>query len=135
MRITLACPEAHIPDARHLAMILGYGPQDADTFTTAAYQDADGNLYACASTLVFGTFVQKATSPLERPEWDMEPYQVNMAGAARAQARVRLVGPSVSTDGARADPEAIVAIVGDDAMAALALMGLTTIPSEEEEPA
>jgi len=133
-RITIACPEALIQDARNLAAILGYGPQDADTFTTAAYQDANGNRYACASTLVFGTFVQKATNPLERPEWDVEPYKVNMAGAARAQARVRLVDPSVSTDGAQADPGSVVAVVGDDAMAALAMMGLTPVPSEEDAP-
>ena len=133
MRITLACPEAHIPDARNLAAILGYGPQDAETFTEAAYQDANGTRYACASTLIFSTFVQTATSPLERPEWDAEPYRVNMAGAARAQARVRLVDPAVSTEGAPADPESIVAIVGDDAMAALALMGLTLIPEDADE--
>jgi len=68
-------------------MILGYGTADADTYRTADWQDAEGNRYACASTLVFGEFVGKATSPLERPEWDEEPYRVNMAGAARALGR------------------------------------------------
>ena len=49
MRLTIACPELMRDDANNLAMVLGYGPDDAQTYIALNWQDADGNLYACAS--------------------------------------------------------------------------------------
>lgn len=128
MRITVACPEALIPDGRALAMVLGYGPADADTYREAAWTDAAGNRYAVASSLVYGEFIDKATSALERPEWDVEPYQVNMAAAGRAQAQLRFV-PDPLAEGApvSADPEKIVALLLDDPEQALVLLGVNLI--------
>lgn len=126
MRVTIACPAALIPDARHLAMVLGYGPADADTYTTADWRDGEGNLYACASAVVGPGFVGAATTPLTRPAWDMEPYRINMAGARRAQAVVALLAPDEA--GVMPDltptPERITAVPGDDALGLLAAMGL-----------
>lgn len=132
MRITIACPEALIPDGQNLAMVLGYGPADADTYREASWQDAEGNRYAVASTLVFGSFVGKATTALERPEWDVEPYQVNMAAASRAQAQLVFV-PDPYTEGAvtAARPDKIVALLLDDPQAAIALLGVNPIPVPE----
>lgn len=131
MRITVACPEAFIPDGRNLAMILGYGPADVDTYKTAQWQDTSGNKYAVASAMIFGEFVGKAQRLLIRPEWDTEPYKVSMAAARRAQAAVHLVDTSVEGYSATAVPSRIVAVLGDDAQAALLLMGLSAIAVPE----
>jgi len=44
MRITIPCPEALRDDANNLAMVLGYGPSDAETYVALNWQDVDGNL-------------------------------------------------------------------------------------------
>lgn len=132
MRVTIACPEALIPDAQDLAMVLGYGPADAMTYNTASWQDAAGNLYAVASTMIFGAFVEKATTALQRPEWDVEPYKVNMTGATRAQAQLVFI-PDPYAEGVvtAARPDKLVAILHDDAQVALALLGVALVPVSE----
>lgn len=130
-RLTIACPEALIPDARHLAMILGYGPADADTYREPTWQDAQGHRYAVASTLVWGAFFENATSPLTRPEWDADEI-VDMDAAARAQDAVVLADPSQEGVEWRASPDRILAYPGDDALAALAAMGVGPVPETEE---
>ena len=60
MRLTIACPAAWRPDVNHFAMALGYGPADAETYVPLNWQDAGGNLYACASLIVSDTLVSKA---------------------------------------------------------------------------
>ena len=62
MRLTIACPEALRDDANQLAMVLGYGPSDALTYGELNWQDAGGNLYACASLPVSDTFTTAAQS-------------------------------------------------------------------------
>ena len=132
-RITIACPEGMILDARELAAVLGYGPADADTYREANWQDADGNRYAVASSLIFGQFVGKATTALERPEWDVEPYQVNMAGANRAQSQLLFVPDPYAEDAiTAARPDKIVALLLDDPQAAIVLLGVSPIPVPEE---
>ena len=42
MRLTIACPEALRDDANQLAMVLGYGPSDAETYVALNWQDAGG---------------------------------------------------------------------------------------------
>ena len=42
MRLTIACPEALRDDANQLAMVLGYGPSDAETYVAMNWQDAGG---------------------------------------------------------------------------------------------
>ena len=79
MRLTIACPDALRDDANNLAMVLGYGPDDALTYGGLNWQDAGGNLYACASLTVSDTFTTTAQSGLQRPSWDTDSH-VNMAG-------------------------------------------------------
>ena len=67
MRITIACPAAFRSDANQLAMVLGYGPPDAETYVGLNWQDAGGSLYACASLIVSDTFTTTAQSGLQRP--------------------------------------------------------------------
>ena len=72
LRLTIACPDALQDDANNLAMALGYRPDDAGTYVGLNWQDADGNLYACASLIVSDTFVSTAQSTLSRPVWDVD---------------------------------------------------------------
>ena len=134
-RITIACPAAHANDSNQLAMVLGYGPADGLTYSNVGYQDALGNLYACASLPVGDSFVSTATSPLVRPEWDVLPYQVNMAGAKRAQALVIVWEPTEENlEPPLVSPNAITAVFGEDGVLMLALMGLTAIePTDNGE--
>jgi len=121
MRLTIACPDALRADGNHFAMVLGYGPSDAETYGELNWQDVDGNLYACASLTVSDTFTTTAQSPLQRPSWDTDNH-VNMAGANRAQAALVFSLTPVT-----AMPDKLTACVGDDALATLAAMGLTHV--------
>ncbi|MEO9630953.1 MAG: hypothetical protein ABJG14_10995 [Sulfitobacter sp.] len=134
MRLTIICPEAHRADANQLAMVLGYGPADAETYGEANWQDTAGNLYAAASLDVAPVFVEDATSTLERPAWDTEDsdedgvgYQVNIAGAERAQALVTIWGLGDDEADPAAGPDKLLAMFHDDPLAALAMAGLTRI--------
>ena len=117
MRLTIACPLALRDDANNLAMVLGYRPDDAETY-------AGGNLYACASLPVSDTFTTTAQSGLQRPSWDID-NTVNMAGANRAQSALVFSLTPVA-----AMPDKLTACAGDDALATLAAMGLTQVEVE-----
>ena len=121
MRLTIACPEALRDDVNQLAMVLGYNPSDAETYVGLNWQDAGGNLYACASLTVSDTFTTTAQSPLQCPSWDTDSH-VNMAGAGRAQAAL-----AFSLTPVTAMPDKLTACAGDDALATLAAMGLTQV--------
>ena len=123
MRITISCPVAMTSDANHLAMVLGFGPADALTYNGGTWQDSAGNLYSAASGIIGSQFLGMATSALSRPEWDTD-NAVNMAGAARAQEAVALIQGDASPI---ASPTRITAVLGDDGLAALALMGLAPV--------
>jgi len=121
MRLTIACTDALRSDANNLAMVLGYGPADAETYGTPNWQDADGNLYACASLVVSDTFTTAAQSGLQRPAWDVDNI-IDMDAARRAQAALVFSLTPVT-----AMPDKLTACVGDDALATLAAMGLTQV--------
>ena len=121
MRLTIACPDALRDDANNLAMALGYRPDDAGTYVGLNWQDADGNLYACASLIVSDTFVSTAQSTLSRPTWDVDNI-IDMDAARRAQAALVF-----SLDPVAAMPDKLTACAGDDALATLATMGLTQV--------
>jgi hypothetical protein len=124
MRVTIICPAAMRDDANDLAMVLGSGPSDGATFGAAMWTDTSGNLYAVASTLARGAFPVAAASPLARPAWDAEPYQVNMTGAERAQAALVIYDPAAPM---RAGPDRLLAIIGDDPQAAVADAGVSYV--------
>ena len=124
MRLTIACPATLRSDANQLAMVLGYGPDDAETYVALNWQDADGNLYAAASLPVSDAFTTTAQSLLQRPAWDTDNH-VNMAGANRAQAALVF-----SLEPVEVAPDKLTACAGDDALAVLAAMGLTRAPND-----
>ena len=121
MRITIACPDALRDDANNLAMVLGYGPSDAETYVALNWLDTAGNLYACASLIVSDTFTTTAQSSLQRSAWDTDSH-VNMAGANRAQAALVFSLTPVT-----AMPDKLTACAGDDALATLAAMGIVPV--------
>ena len=121
MRITIACPDALRDDANQLAMVLGYGPDDVQTYVALNWQDVDGNLYAVASLPVSDTFTTAAQVALQRPAWDTDSA-ISMAAANRAQAALVF-----SLEAVEVAPDKLTACVGDDALATLAAMGLTQV--------
>ena len=120
MRLTIACPNALRDDANNLAMVLGYRPDDAETYVGVNWQDAGGNLYACASLIVSDAFTTTAAqSGLQCPSWDVDNI-IDMDAARRAQAALVFSLTPVT-----AIPDKLTACAGDDALSTLAAMGLT----------
>jgi len=125
-RITAAAPEALVFDSNQFAMCLGYSLADGLTFSNLNWQDAQGNLYGCASWEASEEWLGKAQEPLERPSWDVDEV-IDMEAAERAQATLVL-----STEAIPASPAALTAITGVDALTAIAAMGLTIYTTEEQ---
>ena len=124
LRLTIACPDALRDDANNLAMALGYRPDDAGTYVGLNWQDADGNLYACASLIVSDTFTTAAQSGLQRPSWDTDNI-IDMDAARRAQAALVF-----SLEAVEVAPDKLTACAGDDALAVSAAMGLTQVEED-----
>lgn len=115
--ILIAIPERLMTQANHLACIMGESSADIETFHQAGWQDADGNLYAVASTVVKPVFLGAATGVLpESPE--------HAAAADRALAQQALDTLN--------QPGGMQMIVDVEPLEALASLGLFPAPSEEE---
>ena len=118
---TIAAPAAHIPDANQLALALGESAEDDKTFTSASYQDADGNLYAVCSTVAKPIFAELAGQPLQAP---VHSPDMDLVAATRAQSLLQINNGAASSD-------VIAVILGDrlesaqDHIAALGLMRVT----------
>ena len=124
-RATIAAPAAHMPDANQLALALGESSADVQTFTTASYQDAQGNLYAVCSTVAKPIFAQIAGQPLQA--LDHAP-DMDLAAATRAQALLQI-------NGGIASPDVIAVILGDRLESAqdhIAALGLISIPQTDQ---
>jgi len=124
-RATIATPATHIPDVNQLALALGESSADVQTFTTASYQDASGNLYAVASTVTKPIFAEMAGQPLQAPE---HAPDMDLAAATRAQALLQI-------NGGIASPDVIAVILGgrlESAQDHIAALGLSRVPSTIE---
>jgi hypothetical protein len=117
-RVTVACAAALVPDANHLAMVLGQSAADARTYAIGAWQDGNGNPVACASFLARTEWLEGAQSALVRPAWDTD-QSIDMTAAARAQAALDL------SPGVQAGPGKLAVIIGLSGADALAAMGVT----------
>lgn len=129
--LTITCPAAHIASANHLAMALGGGPDDANTYRTPSWQDVDVNLHAAASHPVSKEYLESLRAPLVRPEWDVDET-IDMTAATAAQAM--LVFWQYSEENPTpplATPDTITAIAGPDGLDALAMMGLTRVAEDQ----
>ena len=122
-RATIATPAAHIPEANQLALCLGESSADDQTFSTASWQDAEGNLYAVSSTVAKPIFAQIAGQPLQAPE---HAPDMDLAAATRSQALLQ-INVGIAT------PDVIAVILGDRLESAqdhIAALGLTPIPQD-----
>jgi len=122
-KATIATPASHIPDANQLALALGESSADDRTFSTASYQDAQGNLYAVCSTVAKSIFADLAGQPLQAP--DHAP-DMDVEAATRAQALLQI-------NGGKATPDVIAVILGDRKESAqdhIRAMGLTPMPQD-----
>ena len=124
-KATIATPASHIPDANQLALALGESSADDRTFSTASYQDAQGNLYAVCSTVAKSIFADLAGQPLQAP--DHAP-DMDVEAATRAQALLQI-------NGGKATPDVIAVILGDrieSAQLHIAALGLTKVETSNE---
>ena len=122
---TIAAPAAHMPDANQLALALGESSADDRTFTTATWQDADGNLYAVCSTVAKPVFAELAGQPLKAP--DHAP-DMDLAAATRAQALLQINGGIASQD-------VIAVILGgrlESAQDHIAALGLERVQQDDK---
>ena len=129
MILTIAVPAEHVADANNLAMALGFSTADGLTYDNPSWQDIAGNLYYAASFGVKPTFLNTATSTLQRPAWDTN-LVVDMVAVGRAQALVAVWTYGDSATAPQADPNVITAILGMDGLDALAAMNLTPAPQD-----
>jgi len=156
MRLTIATPAEELDDTRDLAVALGwingYTPAEWENSFSAQYQDAVGNIYHISSFEASTGWIAAATQmgPVERPAADVgtldaetgeygAPYVVNLAGARRAQDRLVIwqpAQPDFETGEVSSNPvpqvgaDTLVAVIGMRGPAALAAMGLQSIPME-----
>lgn len=134
MRLTAAVDATLLDDARNLAAVLAFGVGDLKTFTPG-WEDANGTPFWVASWDASDLWIAGAQSTLDCPDWDEEPYQVNMTGAERAQGEmVFWSGPGDDPDSPAPIPQATVGnltvVAGMDGLAALAAMGLVRTETE-----
>ena len=123
-RVTIATPIAHIQDANQLALALGESIADDKTFTTASYQDTEGNLYAVASTVVKLVFAEMAGQPLKAPS---HSPAMDLAAATRAQSLLQ-INKGIAT------PDVIAVILGgndESAQEHIKRLGLDRVPEPE----
>lgn len=124
-RMTLVVPEALMPQANQLALIVGESEHDDKTFTTANWQDKDGNLYAVCSTVIkpvvlglFGISLTDITLPT---------HAINADVAAAQQALDKVV---MYKQGDKVSTTSIMCAIDFEPLAAFADMGLMIIEVE-----
>lgn len=128
-RLTLAVPEQLIPQANQLALIVGESAADVGTFTTAGWQDAQGNKYAVCSTVA-----KPVVASLLGGTLNPDHIPAHAEGADLEQAQVALDAIVLFTPGdepTQVTPNQITLAIDHDPLPALAAMGLTRIELEE----
>lgn len=121
-RMSLAVPQALMTQANQLALIVGVSEHDDKTFTTANWQDKDGNLYAVCSTVIkpvvlgmFGISLSNITLPA---------HAINADVVAAQQALDKVV---MYKQGDKVSTASIVCAIDFEPLAAFADMGLIIV--------
>ena len=123
-KVTIAAPEHIIQDANQLSLALGESSADDKTFTTASYQDTEGNLYAVASTVVKLVFAEMAGQPLKAPRHSPD---MDLESATLAQSMLQI-------NNGIATPDVIAVILGGNneiAQEHIKALGLVRMPQTE----
>lgn len=125
-RMTLVVPVLLMPQANQLALIVGESEHDDKTFTTANWQDGDGNLYAVCSTVIkpvvlglFGISLTDITLPA---------HAINADVAAAQQALDKVV---MYKQGDKASTAEIMCAIDFEPLTAFSDMGLTVVETDE----
>lgn len=116
-RVTISCPSDYMESGNQLALAVGESDEDVNTFTSANYEDVDGNLYAVCSTVVKQAFID---------------YVADGMPDANDQAQDALNTLVMLGDDTELSTVGLTICVNDSASDALAMMGLTVIQTEEE---
>ena len=124
-RMSLAVPQALMPQANQLALIAGVSEHDDNTFTTANWQDKDGNLYSVCSTVIkpvvlglFGISLADITLPAHASKADVTAAQ---------QALDKVV---MYKQGDKASTAKIMCAIDFEPLQAFADMGLTIVETD-----
>ncbi len=124
-RMSLAVPQELMTQANNLALIAGLSAADINTFITANWQDADGNLYAVCSTAIksvvlglFGISLSNITLP---------DHAINADVTAAQQALDKVV---MYKQGDKASAAKIMCAIDFEPLRAFADMGLTIVESD-----
>lgn len=125
-RMSLAVPQALMPQANQLALIVGESEHDNETFTTANWQDKDGNLYAVCSTVIkpvvlglFGVSLSNTKLPA---------HAVNADVTAAQQALDKVV---MYDEGLALDNKSIIVGVDIEPLMMFERLGLAVIQDDE----
>lgn len=125
-RMTLAVPQALMPQANQLALIVGVSSDDDKTFTAANWQDKDGNLYAVCSTVIkpvvlsmFGINLSNITLPA---------HAINSDITAAQQALDKVV---MYEQGDKASTANIMCAIDFEPLQAFSDMGLIVIATDD----
>lgn len=122
-RMSLAVPQALMPQANQLALIVGVSEHDDKTFTHANWQDKDGNLYAVCSTVIKPIVLLLADVSLAD-----SPLQTKGADLSLAQQALDKVVKYKQGD--KASTAKIMCAVDFEPLQVFSDMGLTIIESD-----
>lgn len=132
-RLTLSVPEALVPQANQLALIVGESAADANTFAQANWQDEQGNLYAVCSTVAKPVVTSLLGTTLKADNLPPHAEGADLAAAQQAMDAIVVYQPyNEQTPATQADPTHIVLAIDYAPIAALKQMGLTQVPTNEE---
>lgn len=122
-RMTLAVPESLLSQANQLALIVGESSDDDKTFTTANWQDKDGNSYAVCSTMIKPIVLTLLNTPLTDSLLQAE-------GADLSQAQEAMDKVIMYEQGVTVTPEHIYIAIDYDPLEFFASLGLITIETQ-----
>lgn len=96
--MTLAVPEPLMPQANQLALIAGESLDDVNTFTTANYQDDEGNHYAVCSTVIKPIVLSLLNTPLPDSPLKVDSADITLAEQAMSKVVLYEQGVVATTD-------------------------------------
>ena len=127
-RMSLAVPQALMAKANQLALIVGESSDDDKTFTTANWQDANGNLYAVCSTVIKPVVLSLLGQ-------DVSDSILKAEGADTAMAQQAMNVLDMYVEGAKASPDKISIAIDVEPMVFFDYIGLTAVvdmPSDDK---
>lgn len=122
-RMTLVVPEAFMPQANQLALIAGESPDDVNTFTTADYQDNEGNFYAVCSAVIKPIVLSMFGRPVSDSPLTAE-------GADVSQAQQAMDVAVMYEQDMTATPDKIVIAIDIDPMTVFESLGLALVADD-----